>query len=76
MIRFTRSFRSLLLAAGLSLATMSWLSGCSILPEQTGSGFRDREANWGSSYRSTNELDQGTGLHHKGREVERSLGYQ
>ncbi len=76
MIRLTRSLRSLLLAAGFSLATITWLSGCSTLPEQTGSGFRDREANWGSSYRSTNELDQGTGFHHKGREVERSLGYQ
>ena len=76
MICFARSFWSLLLVTAVSLATISCLSGCSTLPEHTGSGFREREANWGASYRSTNELDQGTGLHHKGREVERSLGYQ
>ena len=76
MIRFVQSLRSLLLVAGFSLATVSWFSGCVTMPEQTESGFRDREANWGSSYRTTNDLDQGTGLHHKGREVERSLGYQ
>ncbi len=76
MIRCARSFWSLLLLAAVSLVTISCLPGCSTLPEQTGSGFRDRDANWGASYRSTNELDQGTGLHHKGREVERSLGYQ
>jgi len=75
MIRFARSFLWLLLVTAVSLVTISCLAGCT-LPEQTGSGFRDREANWGASYRSTNELDQGTGLHHKGREVERSLGYQ
>ena len=76
MIRSIRSLRALLLAAGFSLAMISGLPGCRTLPEPTGSGFRDRDANWGASYRSTNELDQGTGLHHKGREVERSLGYQ
>jgi len=73
MTRSTRSLRFLFLVVALSMAG---LSGCRLLSEPVESGFRDRDANWGASYRSTNDLDRGTGLHHKGREVERSLGYQ
>jgi len=76
MTRSIRSLRFLFLATSLSLAAISGLPGCRALQEPAESGFRERDANWGASYRSTNEFDRGTGLHHKGREVERSLGYQ
>ena len=76
MTRSIRSLRVLFLATRLSLAAISGLPGCRALQEPAESGFRERAANWGASYRSTSEFDRGTGLHHKGREVERSLGYQ
>lgn len=50
--------------------------GVPSVPGTSSSGFRDREANWGMGYRATNETDKGSGLNPKGREIERSLGYQ
>jgi len=79
-MRSSSSSRSVLFVAVFSLFIMTGLSGCKMLsgtPAEPGtSGFREREANWGSGYRSTNEWDQGTGLNRKGREIERSLGFQ
>ncbi len=79
-MRSISSSRSVLFVAVFSLFIMTGLSGCMTLPgtpaEPGISGFREREANWGSGYRSTSEWDKGTGLNPKGREVERSLGFQ
>ena len=76
MKRLSPLLRSLVLVSGVSLATVTGFTGCTTIPDPATSSFREREANWGSQYRSTNKLDKGTGLNPKGREVERSLGYQ
>ena len=79
-MRSSSPVKSVLFVALFSLFIMSGLSGCMTLPgtpvEPGISGFREREANWGSGYRSTSEWDKGTGLNRKGREIERSLGFQ
>ena len=79
-MRLCSSFKSVLYVAVFSLFITTGLSGCKMLsgtPAEPGiSGFREREANWGSGYRSTSEWDKGTGLNRKGREIERSLGFQ
>ena len=80
MMRSRLASRSVLFVAIFSLFVMTGLSGCTALRgtavEPNTSGVREPDANWGSGYRSTNEWDKGTGLNRKGREIERSLGFQ